>query len=543
MVRYDAEVEDSPTNLTAEDGGGRLGSWLVAIATVVAIAVRLPGLTTSNALFRDDAWLVLPVRVPISTAIHMGTTVPGFTLVLRALMGFSPTSSLLAQAIPFLASIAAPVVLWRLCQRYGASSLAAAVVAIVVTSSPVAIDYGVRVKSYSTEVLLACLLLVVVEWASRTATSKALWGFVAVALPCLFLSAATATTICGCVLGLWWLLGRAPATRRRLLGPTALLGLGGLLFLVGFYRHIPPSLHQFWQPFYLQLHSPHSMLHSSLTIVGGFSHGLTGLPGLFGHPTSAAVGALGVVLVAGLCVLGATELGGQGVTAVGVLFLAVLATIAQRIPLGTGRTDLVLYPAVAVLLAAGLDQVLKASWWPSTPRITLALGGAVGGVAMLGAALQPAWYPVQSLGTLTAQVEHLDRGTPLVVDAPNRYNWKLYQLGPAAVVLTQTNETGFTVEGRDPSTFIASSDPGDATYAPQRWARDISNRFGTHLWILGVTAGLVSPSDRRVAHPEVPHHSALYRALLADGWTPSRTVADDGVYATLLSRQSMVPVS
>ena len=73
----------------------------VVILFLIGLVARLQGLTTTSGLFRDDAWVIAPVRAPGAIATRLTWTFPGFAYLERSIAAISPTSTLLAQALPF----------------------------------------------------------------------------------------------------------------------------------------------------------------------------------------------------------------------------------------------------------------------------------------------------------------------------------------------------------------------------------------------------------------------------------------------------------
>jgi hypothetical protein len=81
---------------TAERAGRQPVDVLRVVALVAIVIVgawlRLTEVT-SHGLFRDDAWVALSSRVSMGTALRMGATAPGFTLIERAWILLDPGSS------------------------------------------------------------------------------------------------------------------------------------------------------------------------------------------------------------------------------------------------------------------------------------------------------------------------------------------------------------------------------------------------------------------------------------------------------------------
>ena len=105
---------------------------------LVGVWLRLSGVT-SHGLWRDDAWVAMTSRVSMGTALRMGATAPGFTLIERSWVLLDPGSSAWAQLLPLALGVAGIVAMFLLARYVGLSRWLALATAAFVALSPVAI--------------------------------------------------------------------------------------------------------------------------------------------------------------------------------------------------------------------------------------------------------------------------------------------------------------------------------------------------------------------------------------------------------------------
>ena len=142
---------------------------LVGVVALVALGAytRAHGFTNLDLWF-DDAWAAMPARVGLSDAVHMVLTAPGYGLAMRSWIRLDPATTWWAQLPAYVLGLA------RDPRRLRAGPLAlrnprwvAFGAAIVVTVSPLAVQYATRVKEYPFDLLAACALLALAERVRR----------------------------------------------------------------------------------------------------------------------------------------------------------------------------------------------------------------------------------------------------------------------------------------------------------------------------------------------------------------------------------------
>jgi hypothetical protein len=211
------------------------------------------------------------------------------------------------------------------------------------------------------------------------------------------------------------------------------------------------------------------------------------------------------------------------------------ASVAHIAPLVVGRSDEYLYPAILLVMTAGvfrgvalLRDRLRRRLHTAPRGVALASASvvAVAVVVLAGTLLHHEYvdapvYPGEDVaGLATALNHHLQPGDGVFVSEEMRYPWALYEDRKLRVEFGPNWATGFTVVSTQPGVFIAPSEPYEGGSHAGVWAR--SMRRYHRLWFVNFYAGgLFSPS---------------YPALLADGWHQVSSIMRPGCAAILFER-------
>jgi hypothetical protein len=507
---------------------------VVGIAGLLALGAyaRAHGFTNLDLWF-DDAWAAMPARVALSAAIHMVLTAPGYGLAMRSWIRLDPVTTWWAQLPAFVLGLLAIPAVYALVRWLRNPRWVAFAAAVVITISPVAVQYATRVKEYPFDLLAACALLALAERVRRAPSSGRLGALAAGSVVALFISAGSVPVVAGAWLALLVAIGGDRALRRPLAAWLVATVLGGAAVWWVFLRTLPAVLTTNWRRrgFLVDYRSLARAERSVSLIFGGFLHAVLAYP----VPVAFYRGAPGVhdagALAVGVVLLGVSilvpivaSIRGRAVTAelasALTLAVAILLAVADRVPLGDGRTDEVLYPALLVCLAAGIRTVVPRvrGVGPSRPRraAAAALAAALlAGTVAFGVSHR-AVYPTISLRGLAARLAPLERrGDVVFVDTFNSFGWCYYQLSPCTVQVggTPVWPQGFRPVSRSPATFIAShyGIPLPEFTAAQACARRI--------WYVGYTFGTfdvgAGPAMYDVAVP-----TFFTRLLRRDGWRP-----------------------
>ncbi len=404
----------------------------------------------------------------------MVVTTPGFVLGERAWIGWFPHAVWADQLPTYVASVAGIVVVGRLARWWGLSAPASLVAAALVAISTSEIQYATRVKPYAFDLLGACLVLYLAERVRRDGPRMAPWLAVASVCVCAF-----SLTPVPLVAGAWAVLGVEALVARRLTGRLVasagglVVGLGALWLAVR--GGISPRLRTSWDGYYLIVSSPHGFAHSARTIVSGFVSG-------FGETTPTIVHGLGtldraLVVVAFVVGLAAWRRQLLGLAAIAA---ALVLTIPSLVPLGTGRTDAYLYPAVAMVVAEG-----AAILWRLARRLhrgvalgALALAVVVAGFLVTDRIEHRATYPGGNF-TAVATLAHdtLAAGGLVVVGGTARWPWSYYDVARVRIAFSDDFNNGYTTESDDPRVLVMRGSAIEGGYAANSLL--VAGRVGT----------------------------------------------------------------
>ncbi len=509
------------------NGEGRRDGWsrpltniALVVVTAVGAVIRAEGLT-SLGLYRDDAWAAMSSRVGIGTAWHMWVTAPGFYLLERSFIGLHSGATWWDQIPPLVAGIAAIPAIYFLARHFGFHRVAGLVLALVVCVSPVCIIYSTRVKEYGVVFLVTCAVLAMGETTRRTPDRTRLVVLAAVSVVAFVVSASLGPVIAG----VWIALGLLAVRERRnlrqvIVNGAVVAGACGAVAAV-FYSHISPALARFWNGAFIT--------HGS---AGDFLSSLrASLWGLYAKVLHLSAGVTAVQLVILLVVLGLSVLGmhrNAAMLAPACAVLVALGASALRVaPLGTGRTDEYIYPALLLLLASGVVRLwaVIGGGIGTEERRVVGFALAVLSMLMAGALMGQAIvttppYPGVAVPALAAALRrNVEPGDHIVVGELARYPWAYYEDHPLRLRFGIDWSTNFTVVSTDPDVFIVPSEYYEGGSQPVRWANAMS-RY------------------RRVWFVESPPLSLnpTYAALVHDGWHRVRTLNVHGGAAILLER-------
>lgn len=497
----------------------RWGRDLTCAALLVGLglAVRLPGLSTLG-LYRDDAWPMLATRTDLRRAVRIGVTTPGFEAFVRA-WGEVSTATLWVQAPALAASLASVALAYHVARRLDCGRAAAAAAGGVLALAPVAVLYATRVKPYAFDAL-GCLLLLfaairVVDrptlrrWTALAFLAGAAPLFSASVLP-VGLSAVAWTSW-----RVWWpssdRLGHRWATVAVPAAYAAVLGVYALVML----STVPPSLRGYWAPHYVK------DLGSALFVLQQFAAGMfltSGTPGVVILAALAAGAWWARPLLAPLLV--------------GPVAIAFGLAVAGRAPFGGGRTDLYLYPCVALALALTVEKVLVGRS-PTTDRVLpLLTTGAI--VVFAVTSIRPYAlrnpYPGADMAELSAAVlRQAAPGDGIVVGPFGRYAYALYSRKPPEVIVSSRYSPGITVASTEPDVLIMPAEYYEPGYDADAGATFARGR--ARVWYLATDT---PPTD---TSPDVQENELIpERRILAEGFVIERRIDVAGAHADLLVR-------
>ena len=435
--------------------------WLALIAALGAIA-RAGGLSTGT-LYRDDAWVALTHRVALGTATRMVVTTPGFVLAERFWTGWFPHSLLVDQLPTFVASVAGIVIVGRLARWWGLSAPASLVAAGVVAASLADVQYATRLKPYAFDLLGACLILWLAERLRRNGAAGAWWlAAASVGVCCVSL------TPVPLVVGVWVVLVADAAVRRRLTtrlvasAVAAAIGLAALYVAVR--GGISPRLRHSWIGNYLVLSSPHGLVRSVRTITSGLVGGLGDTtPGLALHGLGSIDRvALIMLVLAGLVAWRRQLLG------IGAIVAALAMSVPSLVPIGTGRTDAYLYPALAMLVAEGATVAWHLARRAGTAVAvgTLVAALCVSGLVAVDRVTHRPTYPGGNFAAVAKVVDAtLAEHGRVVIGGTARWPWAYYVAHRVDIGYSDLYNNGYFPRSDDPRVVVIPGSPIEGGYA------------------------------------------------------------------------------
>ncbi len=532
---------------------------IIAAMVVFGLIVRLPGIA-NHGLFYDDAWPAMVAHVGWRSAVAMSPTDPGFAIVERVWLHVTPAGSWVRFFLPLTAGVFAIFVAWWLGRTYGFGPRARIGLVALIAMSPEAIECSVRLKEYSTDLVLAMVILILVERVRRFERP----GETALLAAAGSASCLVSLLLAPIVLGGWTALlvrSRGSSSRTRPLAAGALV-TSFILLAEGWWslRHTPTGLSQQWvsgKHLVDLVHHANWAPSTILLVIGGTVHGFFGLPMPAPHPFPTvlaagsmrwiAVEALVALIVVGWCSTPALrELRGrEGAPELIAPLAGILTTAAACccgfIPLGTGRTELVLLPGIGLLLVHGLRRLRVAARMADRTAAICAICAVL--VFASAAWVHRAWYPAQDVrAVITSLHLHGDRAVAVAVARANTFTYVDEGIGPSVIHVSNHDprgaRQGVWVDLTGPRTLSEHLATKTGVVSPPLTSLPASV---TTLWVIGTTTEVASPSDYHCAPGActVALSSPLNEAVLLAGWKPTGQIRTaPGVYAMAYGRRS-----
>src|SRR5688500_16371480 len=353
-----------------------------------------------RSLWTDEATLALNIATrpfgELLTPLDYHQTAPvGYLWAARAATGLFGVSEHSLRLVPLLAGCTLLVVVWRLAERLLGPRGGLAALAITALA-PSMIYYSAEAKPYMTDALVAAALVLaavrVIEPAGRGRVALALLGAAAVwcSAPAVFVLAGIGAVLVAAA--------RRSGSRARIGGVLAMGAAWAASFAAAWLTVYRPAsrtgyMQEYWEAGFLSFASGDAAsrsLKEACRILWSF---FVAPPSTLLAPRLELVLLAGVALVlAGLMLAGSSEVRRQRGMADAWLLAApalvvAAASLARLYPMST-RLLLFLFPAVAVLAAAGL---LRAARRLEAPRRDAALAAMTAGIALAGFGGDPRW--------------------------------------------------------------------------------------------------------------------------------------------------------
>jgi hypothetical protein len=415
-----------------------LVDWLIAVALGGVVLTLVWSSLGPSSLFFDDAWQALVVKAhSFREVMLVSLTAPGYTLLLRGWFELVGFSELGAQLPSVFFAVLLPGAAYLIARRRGLNRLAALLGGALLLSSPVLLTYATHVKQFSLNAFLG-LVLVSYAWLiiDEGGTARR-WVLLLVLASCAtIMSGAVSPVAVGVLL--------AAAVADTVRGPRhrgwSLAALGGYAlfgaawWLLYLHHAVNPSLVDIWRDFYIGHDGPLTFLRDVTVALVRLADGFTSVPVWISCPA----------------LFLATLVGARRRWATTLLLLCpvtiAVAVAALRLgPLGAGRTDTQLFPAMALLIAYGANDLVK------TRTVQIELAVAVGLISLLPVLVPVAVpYPQEDVRPLVELINASGHGNPVVVHGWTYWAFALYS-DRAITFVESTDPTGFDVSYADPN--------------------------------------------------------------------------------------------
>jgi hypothetical protein len=464
---------------------------MLGLIVLLGFAIRLRVLP-SGGLFQDDAWVALTGTTSWSQAFKMAGTAPGFVGLLHLWLPFS-SSSLWAVTPALLIGLAGLISLAVVLQRLWSNALFTALGVFTIALSPVATATSGHVKQYTLDFLIS-LWITYLAVRARRFNAKDLGLLLAASLGGLFLSGSTVIVIAAAWLVVTLQGIRHHNTRRRALVGAGCFGLGFVALFVACYSTLPVALNRYWANYLLQPFPLNTWPSRLGNVIRGLTTGFV--------PTTTAIShevLFATIVLWSLILLGALSkdpLAGRGI-AVATLGVAIGLALLSKVPLGTGRTDMAVYPALLMLSLGGLQEVIRTarSARLGIRRImTIAVAVSTAPFIVTGI-MSPHRYLNTPIEEALALAKTCPGATPstLVIDAYTRYPYALTTTKTVTEHFSRQYGAGFTVSVPRTQAAILPAQSYERPYRPIAWANEVANQLSSR-----------PSSEQRIAYLQTP---------------------------------------
>ena len=361
------------------DGQARehsLFSLYAAVLVAAGIALRLWQFAGKSALWTDEATLANNIvtrpylRLVLEPLGHNQAAPPGFLIVEKAAVSLFGVNELALRAVPFVCSIIALLLLWRLAARLVSVEAVPLVLAPFALAPPL-IFFAADAKQYSSDVAIALVLITVsLELGEGEMTRRRAMILGAVGAIAVWLSQPAVLVLAG--LGAALLVHafltregseRARRGRSRIVGVVGAWAVSGATLVAVSFQHLAPASRRYMYLFWNDGFWPIAPVRLS-SWTWPMLHSAALLGGQLALPTSVAAGGVLLAAVGVVALWQRNRLAAMLLVAPVVVALG--ASAAQLYPFA-GRLALFLVAPMLLLAAVGLDAIAA-----SIPRARLA---------------------------------------------------------------------------------------------------------------------------------------------------------------------------
>jgi hypothetical protein len=477
---------------------------IVGLLAVLAGVLRLDPLAPSS-LWIDDAWAALVVKAHGAHDVLLaGVTAPGFAILLKGWLAAAGFSELNAQLLPFVAGVLTAPFLFLVARWMGVGRLGATIGALALAGSVVHMTYSTRVKQYTLDGLVALAVLALAWWLVRDVGNRRRWWLFAVgSVVAIVLSSPAIAVVTSSLVVAVAVLVRARKSRRAALPPVVVIvGFIGAWWWLMLRPRVNGALKEYWSGYFI----PRDEGVGRALFIAARDAKDVFAGAVPPNVTSATVAALSVPVAVAVLLLARRYVAAL-LFVVAPMGLAVALAAVDGVPLGTGRTDIYLYPGIALAIAMAVHE-LEQRWRRATvAAVCLVL---VAQVIVFKPVLP---YPARDVGPLVAELEQRAAGTDGVLVRPDDdFAFALYTTWP--VTFREANAvTGFAVAIERPNVHVPLLVPNGSDGRTETWPEAIARTRADSERVWFLTGGQ-DPIPKPPAIREPYVHPLLQRAGL-----------------------------
>jgi hypothetical protein len=313
---------------------------------------------------------------------------------------------------------------------------------------------------------------------------------------------------------------RGVGALRVAVAPAVITAVFGMLWWALMLRpRVDEPLKAYWKGYYI----PHDRgaVHAVWVLARGLKDVFVGLVPVPTTPAAALVVPAAVVVL-----LVARRLVPVLLLVVGPLAVAIVLAAAQEAPLGTGRTDMYLYPGLAMAIGLAVDELAGLS-----ERLTAAAVAVA--VLVTALAFQPAVaYPKRYARPLVDELNRSATPSDSILVRPNDdFAVGLYSRWPVTFFRSRDVEPGFVVRVERDRLFFPGLVPDPPPGLDTRpWRAAVAAAATSRrIWLL-----VAAPGALGIEHPRL---EAVRRLLRRAGFVLEREEAKPGADLTLWGRR------
>ena len=489
---------------------------IVVAALAVWFRYRAVGISS---LWLDDAWVGVGAHFPtIGDTIGSGLTSPGFSLLYRGWANAFGSGATTAQLLALGFAVGAPVVLFIAATERGVRWFAGLLGAGLLATAPAHVDMSVRLKQYTAEALAATVVLWLAWRLLDRPGSSGRWAALTAAAVGAGLLSGIGALVAGealvvCIAAAWLSKPRQLRAAAIGTGVFALVMVPWALLVVR--PNVHPKLAAYWRGYFLD---GSGLAGGLIPRMRAVAHGFQSLDTTFVLLCLAAAAVIVLVRRPFVGVLLALPLAS-----------AVVLAALRIAPIGTGRTDVYLFPSLALLIAVAVSEIAS-MLAPRGRWATAVVGGlAIGALVVVALVAAPAVaYPPEDLGPLVHIAEAARRpGDKIVVYPTAGFAYGIATRLPIQKRADVLSPTDWVVKVRDPNIVVLEAHRDD----PEKWSGPLDQitAGSPRIWLIGSHLFLDWP--------------VLQQMLVARGYEPVRTFTRPGAELKLFVRPPTASVT